>query len=132
MAWAEFRMTPTAFLRACEEDGLTGLVHEWLRRQEDGWPVEVRAVIAKAAHAQTATELLRQRQLIAVLDALAVEGIYPVVMKGTALAYSLYESPAARPRADTDLLIRRDQVDHVRRVLGRPGAVNDIETPRSN
>ena len=114
-------MTPTAFLRACEEDGLTGLVHEWLRRQEDGWPVEVRAVIAKAAHAQTATELLRQRQLIEVLDALAAEGVYPVVLKGTALAHSLYESPAARPRADTDLLIRRDQVDHVRRVLERRG-----------
>ncbi len=119
--WTVFGMTPAAFLRACEDEGLTGLVHQRLSRQEDGWPMEVRDAIARAAHAQTATELLRQRQLIAVLDALAVEGIYPVVLKGMALAHSLYQSPAARPRADTDLLIRRDQVDQVRRVLGRRG-----------
>lgn len=120
--WPEFRMTPGAFLRACEDEGLTGLVHQRLSKQEDGgWPAEVREAMATAARAQTAAELLRQRQLIAALDALAAEGIHPVVLKGTALAHSLYESPAARPRVDTDLLVRRDQVEQVRRVLGRSG-----------
>jgi hypothetical protein len=122
--WAAFRMTPGEFLRACEDEGLTGLMHQRLGTQEDGgWPADVREALAKAARAQTATELLRQRQLISVLDDLAAEDIHPVVLKGTALAHSLYENPAARPRADTDLLIRRDQVDQVRRVLGRSGYV---------
>ena len=119
--WTAFGMTPGVFLRACEDEGLTGLVHQRLSTQEGEWPAEVREAMAKAARGRTVTELLRQRQLIAALDALAAEGIYPVVLKGTALAHSLYKSPAARPRADTDLLIRRDQVDHVRRVLGRSG-----------
>lgn len=120
--WTAFRMTPEEFLRACEDESLTGLVHQRLITQkDDDWPAEVRGSLAKAVRAQTATELLRQRELIAVLDELAAEDIYPVVLKGTALAHSLYESPAARPRADTDLLIRRDQVDQVRRALGRSG-----------
>jgi Uncharacterised nucleotidyltransferase len=120
--WTAFQMTPGAFLRACEDEGLTGLVHQRLiTHRDDGWPTEVRETLTRAARARTATELLFQRQLITVLDDLAAENIYPVVLKGTALAHSLYESPAARPRADTDLLIRWNQVDRVRRVLGRNG-----------
>jgi hypothetical protein len=55
------------------------------------------------------------------LDVLAAEGVDPIVLKGTALAYSLYDSPASRPRIDTDLLIRRNHVDLVRRVMVRLG-----------
>ncbi len=122
--WAAFRMTPGTFLQACDDGGLTGLVHQRLSTQQHGdWPAEVQDALAGAVRSQTATELLRQRELIAVLAVLAAEGIYPVLMKGTALAHSLYENPAARPRADTDLLIRREHADQVRRVLGRSGYV---------
>src|SRR5678815_1905510 len=62
-------------------------------------------------------------ELISVLDALAAEGIHPLLLKGTALAYSLYDSPASRPRMDTDLLIRRSDVELVRRVMARCGYI---------
>jgi hypothetical protein len=66
---------------------------------------------------------LRQNELISVLDVLAADGIDPILLKGTALAYSLYDNPASRPRVDTDLLIRGNDVDRVRRAMARHGYV---------
>lgn len=54
-----------------------------------------------------ALEPLRLADLQDVLRALAASGAKPVLMKGTALAYDLYEPPELRPRVDTDLLIDR-------------------------
>lgn len=39
------------------------------------------------------------------LSAFAKAGIQPVLIKGTALAYSLYPSPVLRTRGDTDLIV---------------------------
>lgn len=121
--FAAFRMPPEEFLRACNDHDVTGLVDERLRAlAEDGdWPRDVRQAVAERTRARAAVELLRRRELNAVLDVLAAERIYPVVLKGTALAYSLYDNPASRPRIDTDLLIRRNEVDTVRRVMARNG-----------
>ena len=116
-------MSPDQFLGACNDHGVTGLVDERLRElEEDGdWPRDVREAVGERTRARVAIELLRRRELNAVLDLLAAERICPVVLKGTALAYSHYLNPASRPRIDTDLLIRRDEVDTVRRVMARSG-----------
>ena len=120
--WSAFGMIPEEFRDACTEHGLTGLMHDRVSsREARGWPQDICEALARDTRAQTATELLRQRELISVLDALAAEDIHPIVLKGTALAYSLYDSPASRPRVDTDLLIRRNDVDLVRRVLAGVG-----------
>jgi hypothetical protein len=121
--WSAFRMAPEEFLRACSEQHLTGLVCERLRRlpEECDWPRDVREALARETRVQTATELLRQKELMSVLDVLAAEDIQPILLKGTALAYGLYDSPASRLRSDTDLLIRRDDVNPVRRVMARSG-----------
>ena len=116
-------MPPEEFLRACSDQGVTGLIDQQLRRlkTECGWPQDVREALAEHGRAQAAVELLRRRELNAVLDALAAESIHPIVLKGTALAYGLYDNPASRPRLDTDLLIQRSQVDPVRSVMARSG-----------
>jgi hypothetical protein len=122
--WSGFRMAPEEFLLACREGNLTCLIDERLRSlpaEQCDWPQTVRDALATAARRQTATELLRRKELIAVLDRLAAEDVCPVLLKGTALAYSVYPSPASRPRFDTDLLIRRDQVDAVRRGMAGSG-----------
>jgi hypothetical protein len=49
------------------------------------------------------------------------EGIQPILLKGTALAYGLYDSPSLRPRLDTDLLIRPADVGGARRVMAHNG-----------
>ena len=119
-AWHTLDMTPGEFLRACDDQGLAGLMHERLRGGA-GWPSAIRGALATKARELAATELLRQRESAAVLAALAAEGVHPIVLKGTALAYSVYGSPASRPRIDTDLLIRRADVPLVRRVTARMG-----------
>ena len=119
--FAAFRMSPEEFLCACTDHDVTSLVDQRLRELEDDWPDDVREAIAERGRARAAMELVRRRELNAVLDGLAAEGIRPIVLKGTALAYSLYDHPASRPRFDTDVLIRRNQVDAVRLVMARSG-----------
>ncbi len=64
-----------------------------------------------------AIELVRKHEMVRVLDALARARVTVLVLKGTALAYSIYPAPVLRPRADTDLLIRSGDRDSVARTL---------------
>jgi hypothetical protein len=64
-----------------------------------------------------AIEIARRRELAALLDDLAAAGVESLVLKGTALAYSHYATPWARPRGDVDLLIRRPEKEPALAVL---------------
>src|SRR6185436_811387 len=75
-----------------------------------------------------AGELVRAHEITHVLDALAARRVFPILMKGAALAYSLYPSPAMRPRVDTDLLIPREDIAAARDVLLRRGYVEPAMT----
>jgi len=100
-----------------------GLVHERLRRLPAGhdWPPDICEAIAAGARAERARELLRQREISGVLEALAQAGVHPILFKGTALAYTVYGSAHLRPRSDTDLLVGRDAVERIRDVLAGRG-----------
>lgn len=121
--WSAFEIEAEAFVRGCSERDLTGLVCESLRRSDVArhWPAPICEALEREARWQAANELLREKELVSVFDALATEGIFPIVLKGSALAYSLYNHPSSRPRVDTDLLILRHDVDTVRRVMARRG-----------
>lgn len=121
--WAAFEMPGADFLRACDEEGVAGLVHDRLRALPEAceWPSSVRDTLARAVRARAATELLRQRELTAVSDALAAGGVDVMFFKGAALAYSVYASPSFRPRVDTDLWIRRDQLSRFREIMAQLG-----------
>ena len=69
----------------------------------------------------TAMELARQHELRQVLQSLADIGVEVLLLKGTALAYSLYPAPALRPRTDTDILIRSSDRDATASVLSNLG-----------
>jgi hypothetical protein len=52
-----------------------------------------------------------------------------LILKGTALAYSIYPAPVLRPRADTDLLIRDGDREDLERTFlalgyGKPGTIS--------
>jgi hypothetical protein len=64
-----------------------------------------------------AQELLRGNEIRAVLHALALGGVSPILIKGAPLAYTVYETPACRARGDTDLIIPDHHVDAARRVM---------------
>lgn len=55
-----------------------------------------------------ATDLVRERALREVVEALATAGIPALLLKGADLAYSVYEQPHLRPRTDTDVLVAHD------------------------
>jgi len=69
----------------------------------------------------TAVELVRTRELNRVLDALADSGVQGLLLKGAALAHTIYPSPVMRPRVDTDLLIPDALREIADRVLSRLG-----------
>jgi len=125
VSWQAWGLTPTQFFETCAEQDLTGLVSERLRNQPDGnWPQDIREGLTRQARVEAAKELLRRRAIIAVIDALATQSIRPVLLKGTPLAYSVYDAPYLRPRSDTDLLIPRSQVDAARQELIRLGCAS--------
>ncbi len=123
VSWADVASTADDFVAACDEQQVTVLVAEHVRALPPSgkWPDAVRRQLAARARAAAARELVVQRELTAVLDALAAADVLPIIIKGTALAYSVYQEPFLRPRVDTDLLIRREEADAVRSVLGGRG-----------
>jgi len=121
--WPALRMSGEAFLSSCEQQGLTGLVYAGMVNRSAGadWPPAVLDGLATAMRARTAQDLLRRAEVTRVLDALATAGLPVVLLKGTPLAYTVYPTPAARPRTDTDFLISSDQVDRLRQAMAGLG-----------
>ena len=122
-AWRALGVTPAELFATCADHGLVGLVDHQLRRGFEAcdWPAQARDALTEYARAEAAKELLRQREIVSVLDALANNSIHPILLKGTPLAYSIYPAPQLRPRSDTDLLVPRSAVEAVRRILAAGG-----------
>ena len=62
-------------------------------------------------------------ELQEVTIALHQEGVEVIVLKGGALAWTVYASPALRQMADLDLMVRREQVELMNGALKRLGFV---------
>ncbi len=107
------------FVELCREEGVAPLVwhHAAPTPAWPAWPVAVRQALARDARMHTAEDMLREQELIAVLEAFAAAGIDAVLLKGTPLAYSHYAAPGLRARCDTDLLIEPGAKDAVARLL---------------
>lgn len=87
----------------------------YARLGDRSWPIRA-ALRDRAIHA-SAGESLRLADLRTVLDALAEIDVPVVIIKGTGLAYDLYEAPELRPRGDTDLLIAESDLEAVQRLM---------------
>ena len=115
-------MTRDGFFALCDREELRGLLFLASHvRCRGGWPAEIRDELAQSARTDTAREMLRREEIASVLSELAASGAPAIVLKGTALAYSVYDAPIARPRLDTDLLIDSAHQDAARGVLERRG-----------
>lgn len=110
VAWAALGGDSDIVLAYCEDEDLTGLVHQAVvRGLAAGSPPAFVDRLASRARLDAAIELARGQEIRRVLERLATVGVRAVLFKGTALAYSRYPRPALRPRADTDLSIPRAQ-----------------------
>ena len=101
----------------------------WLAELERATPVLWRRVNANAALPEEAQALHRlamvsefrmshlETRLLSALDTLAAAGADVVLLKGAALALTVYGSFVARPMSDVDLLVRRDDAIRARDAL---------------
>ena len=120
-----------ALLAKFEALEVSELLHHQVTRnpQFRGWPTDVRTALARRAHESAARQLVRSTEIAEALRALASNGVRALVFKGAALSHLVYESPALRPHTDTDLLVRRSDVETVRQVLRDRGYT---ETPMTD
>ena len=110
------------FLRDARYHGVTPLLDARFRATEaHGWPTAIRQACHEDALVQSMRELMRRTELVRILAALTTVDIVPLILKGTALAYSHYPSPVLRPRADCDLLVAPAFRDAGARVLRKLG-----------
>jgi hypothetical protein len=58
-----------------------------------------------------------EQQLLEIMEAFREQGVRALVLRGPALAFSLYEDPAMRPSGDLDLLVLPEQVVQARDIL---------------
>jgi hypothetical protein len=96
----------------------------WRLRQSGelaSWPVALRQALAGAERAEAALEIVRRNDLCRLLQAFASADVAVVLLKGAALAYSIYPEPWLRPREDTDVLVRTTDVDRAVDVLASAG-----------
>jgi hypothetical protein len=106
-------------LEALDQHGIVPLVYARLSSAGESWPVH--AALRDLAIRAAALESLRLADLRNVLDAFFAPGIRVLIIKGSALAYDVYDAPELRPRGDTDLLIAEADCDATRALMHELG-----------
>ncbi len=87
-------------------------------------PAEVMEWLNRGFLYAAARAMRAGRQIQEAVDALEAAGIEPVLLKGPALARSVYPDPALRQSCDLDLLVRPADVPAAEGVLGGLGYAN--------
>ena len=127
--WPEQWSDPGAeaeFVQRAIYHGVAGLLLE----AEDAltpWPEAVLSSLKAQAVGQLAWEMRHREVLGDLLGAFADGGVPALVLKGSAIAYDLYDRPEARARGDTDLLVETARLADARRILADQGfALGDV------
>lgn len=98
----------------------------WAEKQRiTFWPPEIIDAVQKQATGQAMWELHHRSVLNQTIAALDSAGVTSFILKGTALAYDLYDEPHLRSRGDTDLLVSEKDLGRVREVLKSMGLQRD-------
>ena len=111
------------FLDAGRYHGVLQLLDAEFARRDgfETWPREILVLCHKSMLAHAVREPAQRAEITRVVDALTDAGAQPLVLKGSALAYSHYPDPALRPRSDTDLLIAPSARERAERALAALG-----------
>jgi hypothetical protein len=73
--------------------------------------------LGRASHIAVYLAMHRREELVRILDLLGAEGIETVLLKGAALACTVYEDPSLRTMNDLDLLMRDSEIPAAARAL---------------
>lgn len=85
------------------------------------WPRSLVESVGQEARLQTFWEIDHRKRLAKLIAALHSKGASALLIKGSALAYSVYRNPALRRRGDSDLLIEGIGKNAARAVLSDCG-----------
>lgn len=115
-----------ARIAVARSHGVHLLLADGLTNQERAteWGSELTRSLRVAA----ALETRRDDALREVLEAFGAAGVVPLLLKGAALAYTVYPQPWLRPRADVDLLVERGDRDRAEVMLQSLGWTRDPES----
>ncbi|MBL0311122.1 MAG: nucleotidyltransferase family protein [Holophagaceae bacterium] len=99
-------------LAVANEEGVVALIHERLQNPALATllPSELLGLFADAARRKAVASMFREAECRRILKRFDQEGIPVLLLKGTALAYSVYAAPFLRERADIDFLFPTLQV----------------------
>ncbi|MFQ5615918.1 MAG: nucleotidyltransferase family protein, partial [Anaerolineales bacterium] len=82
-----------------------------------GFPDDLAESLMRSYHGTVVRNTFLLGELTRVLDVLAKADIPVIVLKGAALAQTLYPDPALRPMNDLDLLVREKSIAPILRIL---------------
>ncbi len=102
--------------------GIHGLLYDKLSRSRVASNhSELYTAVRRLAHSEASRSLLQEQELKRIDAALQRDEIRCLALKGTPLAYTIYPSPALRPRADIDLLFAATDIAAARELLAGLG-----------
>lgn len=93
------------FLTACKIHGVAAIISTRTDRQGLEFPQSVAEELREVVESLKVFELLHREQLQILFERFAADSIEFIVLKGSALAYSVSPEPWMRARGDTDLII---------------------------
>ena len=116
------------FLRYLDFHGVTGLLlsHVMARPDRGSLDDDAIAPIRLAAARSVVKEVLLKEELGRLLSAAEDQNLRPLLLKGTALAYSVYPEPALRARNDIDVLVAPERKREMEALLTAHGYVADL------
>jgi hypothetical protein len=104
------------------QHGLLPLAYDRLRRLEGGLvPLGVMAHLQSSYHTNLRRNLRLGASLAEAVTALREAGIEPIVVKGGALAGTVYPDPGLRPMVDLDLLVLAEDMERAGSALAARG-----------
>lgn len=114
-------------LRIAAKEGVSPLLFHALSGQEIA-PSHVAFVLRDSYNYTARRNLLLMHECSSILSGLMEAGVDVVVLKGAALAETIYENIALRPMIDLDFLVRQDQVSKAAQTLTSSGYSKDGRT----
>lgn len=113
-----------------EIHGMSPLLWHHLRDVQAQIPAETARTLRGLYLRHRLNNQIHLRVLLEMLGILRQENIQPVVLKGLALAHTLYPDPALRPISDLDLLFKQDEVLPALRLLADAGFEMKLPTSK--
>lgn len=118
------------FWRAADEHRVDLLLVDAARASgaDQAWPADAQRRARSMAVDASVMRSVRDRELHRILAAAASAGVSCLLIKGAALAHTLYRQPHTRRRSDADLLVSVEGADRLAGVLEAHGYARAAET----